>query len=64
MANLINSRDDDQIPILYWDMMKHTDLWLEPITRKYNMLKKKDIWSCSKTDYRNVVELKWVFAIK
>ena len=43
MANLINSRDDDQIPILYWDMMKHTDLWLEPITRKYNMLKKKDI---------------------
>jgi len=45
--------------------MKCADLWLDPMTKEYSMLKERGVFEVVPRPLnKNVVESKWVFAIK
>ena len=49
----------------YRDAIKQADLWLDPMTKKYNMLREREVFEVvPRPSNRNVIGSKWVFAIK
>lgn len=56
---------DIQVPKTYNEAMKKPDLWLDPITKKIEILKLQDIFEIvPRLSSKNVVGSKWVFIVK
>ena len=56
---------DNQIPTTYSEAMRRPDLWWEPMVKEYKMLKERGVFELtSRPPERNVIGLKWMYAIK
>ena len=56
---------DTWIPKTYNEVMKHPDLWWEPMVKEYKMLKQRGVYEIVPRPLgKNVVGSKWVYAIK
>jgi len=65
IANFTDTNSDNWLPTTYNDAMKRADLWLDPMTKEYSMLKEREVFEVVPRPLnKNVVGLKWVFAIK
>ena len=65
IANFTDTNLDNWLPTTYNDAIKRADLWLNPMTKEYSMLKEYGVFEVVPRPLnKNVVESKWVFAIK
>ena len=59
------ANSNTKVPRTYQEAMKMPNLWLEPMRKEIEMLKARDIFEVvQQPKDKNIVESKWVFAVK